>query len=389
MNQAVATREDKVMSAFELEGIKNQLSSLMQNNPRKIEKFKTKILTLSLTSGLKDCTPESIIHCGLQAVTLDMPLQQGQGYVVKYGGIAQFDLGYKGWQILAKRAGFSVLADAVYNGDTFSDSGYGFDREVTFIKGEDRKPSDDKWARQNLKAVIVSIMEDATKVKTLRVVDADMIHKIIGKSPAGMKGPHGSWADQMFCAKAIKQVMSKFPIDLSASELGDAIDMVNTTETTAQETASARTYTDERFAEVYAAWVDLVESGKKAAMAIITQVSNGFALSPEQMQKLMDLQNIKPVIDGEVVNTETGEVTPEAESKPESEPKKAASKKAQAPQNFYPDSAFVEELAGWKTSIEKGDITAENVVADIAEAGFVFTPDQLKEVEAIGVKKSA
>ena len=389
MSQAVTTREDKVMTAFELEGIKNQLSSLMQNNPRKIEKFKTKILTLSLTAGLKDCTPESIIHCGMQAVTLDMPLQQGQGYVVKYGGVAQFDLGYKGWQILAKRAGYSVLADAVYNCDTFTDSGFGFDRDVTFIKGEGRKPSDDKWARDNLRAVIVSIMEDATKVNTLRVVDADMIHKIIGKSPAGMKGPHGSWADQMFCAKAIKQVLSKFPIDLSASELGDAIEMVNATESTAQETANARTYTDERFAEVYTAWAELVSTGKKQAMAIITQVSNGFSLTPEQMEKLMALQKIKPVIDGEVVDTETGEVAP-AETPKQTEPAKpAASKKTAAAKNFYPDSAFVEELPGWTTAISNGDITVDSVIADATEAGLTFAPDQLKELQAIGVKKSA
>ena len=301
----LAIRENIVMDALELEGIKNQLQGLLGSDQRKIEAFKTKILKLSLTDILKNCTPESVIGCGVQALTLDLPLEAGQGYVVAYKGVATLDVGYKGWQVLAKRAGYSVLSDVVYNCDEFLQSGFGFDREMVFNPSfSQRKGSDDTWAKANLTGVIVSIMEDESGQKTQTFIDAAMINKIVGKSPSKSSGhsPHNNWSEQMFAAKAIKQVLSKFPIDISkASQLQDAIQIVNTSESMAQEqaTTSASVYSQERFNENFPKWKSLVESGQKRAMAIITQLSNSFTLTSKQLEDVMTLANFEP-IDGEV-----------------------------------------------------------------------------------------
>lgn len=305
----LTVRETEVMDAFELEGIRNQFEGLLGNNPKKIESFKTRILKISLSYGLKTCTPESIINCGIQALSLDLPLEAGQGYVVNYGGSATFDCGYKGWQVLAKRAGYSVLADVVYNCDEFSQEGFGFNREMTFEPNfSERNGSDDKWAKENLKGVIVSIREDETGLETVAFVDAAMIKKIVGKSPSvqsenGKKfSPHENWAEQMFAAKAIKQVLSKFPIDISkATSLRDAIDIVNNTEEMAQKQASPRLseYAQERFDDNFPKWKELVANGDKKAMAIITHISNSFSLSPAQLEELMTLKDFEP-IEGEV-----------------------------------------------------------------------------------------
>jgi recombination protein RecT len=301
----LAVRETKVMEAFEIEALQNQVRGLLGSNQRNIEAFKAKIIKLSLSDILKNCTPESVIGCGVQALTLDLPLEAGQGYVVAYKGKATLDVGYKGWQVLAKRAGYSVLSDVVYNCDEFSQSGFGFDREMVFNPSfSQRKGSDDKWAKNNLTGVIVSVMEDESGQKTQTFVDAAMINKIVGKSPSKDSGhsPHNNWAEQMFSAKAIKQVLSKFPIDLSrASQLQEAIEIVNTTESMAQQQApqGLSEYPQERFTENFPKWRDLVESGAKKAMAIITQLSNSYTLTSTQLEDVMTLTNFEP-INGEV-----------------------------------------------------------------------------------------
>lgn len=311
MSNQLSVRETKVMDAFALDSIKEQLNSLLSSNPKKIEAFKTRILKMSLSYGLDKCTPESIINCGIQALTLDLPLEAGQGYIVNYGGTASFDCGYKGWQVLAKRAGYSVVADVVYECDEFHQSGFGFDREIVFNPDYSRRNgSDDAWAKQNLTGVIVSILEDKTGNKTHAFVAADMIRKIIGMSPsAGKKSqkdgkeysPHDKWAEQMFAAKAIKQVLSKFPIDLAESQLAEAIGIVNNTEHMAQQaaTSEAKEYPQERLDEMFPKWKELVEEGKKPAMAIITQLSNTYKLTPKQLEKVFTLKDYEP-IEGEI-----------------------------------------------------------------------------------------
>ena len=309
MTNQVTVRETQVMDALALQTVKDQLSSLLNGNSKKIEAFKATLLKVSLSYGLDKCSPESIIKCGIQALSLDLPLEAGQGYIVNYGGQAAFDAGYKGWQVLVKRAGYSVLADAVYLCDEFSQDGFGFDRQMVFKPDlSQRNSADDVWAKENLAGVIVSIMEDDTGIKTHAFVAADMIHKIAATSPSqqsdkGKKfSPHSNWAEQMFMAKAIKQVLSKFAIDLSkSSQLNEAIQIINETEQTAQAEAVQQNYPQERFNELMPQWVELVRSGKRKAMAIVTQLSNAYTLTPEQLEEVMMLKSHEP-IEGEATN---------------------------------------------------------------------------------------
>ena len=80
----LAVRETKVMEAFEIEALQNQVRGLLGSNQRNIEAFKAKIIKLSLSDILKNCTPESVIGCGVQALTLALPLEAGQGYAGRY-----------------------------------------------------------------------------------------------------------------------------------------------------------------------------------------------------------------------------------------------------------------------------------------------------------------
>lgn len=305
-NNQLSVRESKVMDAFELENVKTQLQSLLENNPKQVEAFKTRILKISLNYGLDKCSPESIIKCGIQALTLRLPLEAGQGYIVNYGGQAVFDCGYKGWQVLAKRAGLSVQADVVYSCDEFSQEGFGFDREIIFSPNYAlRQSANDKWAKENLTGVIVSVMENETELKTIKFIPADMIHKIVGVSPSqqsdkGKKfSPHENWSEQMFVAKAIKQVLSKHAVDLEeAADLQKAVEYINETESVSQAQAKSDVmpeYPQERFDENYPKWKELVSNGSKPAMAIITQLSNSFKLSADQLSSVMNLRDCEPI----------------------------------------------------------------------------------------------
>ncbi len=301
-------REMQVADAMELESIKNQLMDMLEGDPKKMGVFKSRMLKMSTTYMLKDCSPESLIGVGLQALTLDLPLEAGQGYVVKYGKDAQLDIGYKGWQVLAKRSGFSVMADAVYKCDLFQQSGFGFDAELKLEPAHsERKTADDKWVQENIQGVVVSIREDATDKKTHQFVPADMLHKIVGNSPsmksdkAKQFSPHENWRQQMFIAKSIKQVLSKMPVDLSIdSTMTEAIQIVNDTESTAQAIPDAKPkYPQERFDENWPKWVKIVEDGKKKGISIANQLGNGFSLSDAQLEKAMSLKDYEP-IEGEV-----------------------------------------------------------------------------------------
>jgi recombination protein RecT len=314
-NTQLTREEQKVMDTFEVQSIKEQVNDLLAGNLSKISKFKTTICKLSLNWGLKDCTPESIINCGLQALSMNLPLQGGQGYVVNYDGHAAFDVGFKGWQVLAKRAGQMVYADPVYKCDDFYQDGYGMNRQMNFKPDHDaRKSSDDKWATDNLVGVIVSVVDIETKQESVAFVPAEKIFKIQGKSPSiktekGRKhSPHTNWAEEMFNAKAIKYVLSKYPIDISeASELQDAIDYTNQTEQMAQAQAQAETsrqsYTDEQFGGFFTKWADLVRNGKKSAAAIIRQITLTKQLTSDQYDQLQNLHDLEP-IEGEVAHAE-------------------------------------------------------------------------------------
>ncbi|MDY7026342.1 MAG: recombinase RecT [Pseudomonadota bacterium] len=313
MNNAIAHREDQVVNALELTSIQTQLSELLNNDPQKMQKFKTKVVNMALSFGLKDCTPESIIQSAMQALIVDLPMQNGQGYVVNYSGRAQFDCGYKGWQVLAKRAGYSVVADVVYSCDIFRQEGFGFDVKTIFEPNfQERQGHDDEWAKEHLTGVLVSVRDDSTQEKLLKFVEGGLIHKITRGSPSagrvskrdGKKySPHDQWAEQMFFAKAIKYVLSKMAIDLTdaSKNMHEAIEYENRVESQVQNEAEPTkvAYPQERFDQNYPAWKQSVQSGKQTYLSILTSLQSRVELSQEQMQKIIELKDEEP-IDAEV-----------------------------------------------------------------------------------------
>lgn len=88
------------------------------------ERFTRMVLTaLSSTPKLQTCTPQSFLGAMMQAAQLGVepntPL--GQAYLIPYGSVCQFQLGYKGLIDLAYRSGevSSIQAHEVHENDKF------------------------------------------------------------------------------------------------------------------------------------------------------------------------------------------------------------------------------------------------------------------------------
>jgi recombination protein RecT len=82
--------------------------------------FVSSIISAYKTDALKNAEPMSVVSAAMVAATLDLPINQslGQAYIVAYGGVAQFQLGYKGYIQLAMRSGQykTINATPIYDG---------------------------------------------------------------------------------------------------------------------------------------------------------------------------------------------------------------------------------------------------------------------------------
>lgn len=104
------------------------------------ERFTRMVLTaLSSSPKLQACTPMSFMGAMMQAAQLGVepntPL--GQAYLIPYGNVCQFQLGYKGLIDLAYRSGevSSIQAHEVHENDTFEYE-YGLDPKLRHVPAQ-------------------------------------------------------------------------------------------------------------------------------------------------------------------------------------------------------------------------------------------------------------
>ena len=71
---------------------------------------------------LQRCDPDAVVMKALEAATLKLPISKNLGfaYIIPYGNVPQFQIGYKGFIQLAQRTGQYkyINADVVYEGQT-------------------------------------------------------------------------------------------------------------------------------------------------------------------------------------------------------------------------------------------------------------------------------
>jgi len=294
MNQ-LEKRQETMMELIESPSIKDTILSLL-NTQKEIGAFKQAAIALATNDQLKKAEPESLLHCALEAASLGLPLRAGQGYVVTYKGKAQLDIGYKGWQMMAKRDGYSVMADPVTTIDHFTIEGYGHNVKIDFQPNIDRELYNDKWLKDNLVGMIVSIKEIETELETTEYVEAGMLYKIIAGSPGANSdfSPYKNWLLQMLRAKAIKYVISKMPIDVSSS-INEAVEISNKYESINQQNAEPKKeiMSDDRFNELLPQWQQVIEKKRFTVSQLIASISKKAELKPSQIESIMNLSIIE------------------------------------------------------------------------------------------------
>jgi len=212
----LTTREETVRKL-----VKDRHSQLKALVPDKAtqSKYASAITSIAMQNQLLNVNPQSIVKTAFEIVQLGLnpnPLF-GQAYVVPYSGIAQLQIGYKGYITLLKRAGWTIRAVAVYNIDDFSIKFAGLKDEIKFEPDYDNRQNDDgAWVYKNLKGVIVYAKhkdgEEYSEFIPFRVLE-----KLRVNSPNQKAGELSNiwfkWTEDMYLAKAIKKVAKKLPLD--------------------------------------------------------------------------------------------------------------------------------------------------------------------------------
>ena len=101
-NQNVALNLNQYLRS---DNVAKRLSQLVGENS---EKWISNILNVGTGSKqLRECDPKTIVHAAIQSIALKLDLDKNLGfaYIVPYKGVAQFQMGYKGFIQLAMRSG--------------------------------------------------------------------------------------------------------------------------------------------------------------------------------------------------------------------------------------------------------------------------------------------
>lgn len=172
------------------------------------ERFTRMVLTaLSSTPKLQTCTPQSFLGAMMQAAQLGVepntPL--GQAYLIPYGSVCQFQLGYKGLIDLAYRSGevSSIQAHEVHENDTFEYE-YGLEPKLRHVPAmTDRGPVTYYYAVLKLKNGGVGF----------EVMSRDDVEAFARKkSKAFNNGPWKTDFDEMAKKTVLKKVLKYAPL---------------------------------------------------------------------------------------------------------------------------------------------------------------------------------
>lgn len=172
------------------------------------ERFTRIVLTaLSSNPKLQACTPMSFMGAMMQAAQLGVepntPL--GQAYLIPYGGVCQFQLGYKGLIDLAYRSGevSSIQAHEVHENDTFEYE-YGLEPKLRHVSAQtDRGPVTFYYAVLKLKNGGVGF----------EVMSRDDVETFARKkSKAYNNGPWKTDFDEMAKKTVLKKVLKYAPL---------------------------------------------------------------------------------------------------------------------------------------------------------------------------------
>nr|DAH51335.1 MAG TPA: RecT protein [Caudoviricetes sp.] len=218
--QSPAKNFNNLMAKF-AEQKMSEIVALSGGSKVKADKFVTDLTLLGMDKNILECEPISVFSVALKIaqVGLSIVKEQKQAYIVPFSerGVkkAQLQISYIGWRILAKRAGYDIDAELVYECDKFEytvdENGKKFIFEANL---KDRNETDAAWINENLLGAMVWA-RDKNGV-TRDFISAKKLNQLKNTNQAVKAGKFSAWtnwSEEMYKAKAIKYIASKLPTD--------------------------------------------------------------------------------------------------------------------------------------------------------------------------------
>ncbi len=140
---------------------------------------RTVMLSIERLPKLLECSRQSILNAAMSAAVLGLEVDgvTGQAFLIPFAGKAQLIIGYKGFNTMAARSGYTVNAGHVKEGDGF-DYGEGSGAFVTHKK---------KLGNKGRIVAAWAVAEHKGRPPIVKVLSIDEIMEVKAKSPGGKK----------------------------------------------------------------------------------------------------------------------------------------------------------------------------------------------------------
>jgi recombination protein RecT len=179
------------------------------------DRFKAVVLhSIARNPSIQKCSLESVLDAIRVSATLQLEPTGilGEGYIIDYGGKAQFEAGYRGLMKLARRSGIVASMDSqvVYNNDQFGIQ-LGTDPRI------DHVPSTDSADRGGFRGVYAWARLGTGELVIEWMTDADV--QAVRKSSRAGNGASSPWVahpGEMYRKTAIKRLMKRLPLGTDA-----------------------------------------------------------------------------------------------------------------------------------------------------------------------------
>jgi recombination protein RecT len=198
------------MAGQELQVVEQQLNQLAPQFEQVLEPLgipparivRTVLVSLERTPKLLQCNRQSVLNGAMTAACLGLEVDgvTGQGFLIPFKDQAQFVVGYKGYNTMASRAGFTVNGGVVREGDDFD-----FDEGSQPYVHHKRKLGEES-KRQIIAAWATATKPGATPI--VSILSRDQIDAIRGKSP-GARKQDSPWNDPSIGFPAMAEKSAK------------------------------------------------------------------------------------------------------------------------------------------------------------------------------------
>ena len=221
MSTAVARRDDAralattadVLTALTRPDREATLIALLDGTVP-LERFKAVVLhAVNRNEDLQRCTLESVLDAIRVSATLKLEPTGilGEGYLISYGGKAQFEAGYRGLMKLARRSGLVAAMDAqiVYMADPFAID-LGTEPRISHQPTTEGTRGNYRgayaWARLTMGELVIEWMTDA---------DIQAVRKS-SRNGTGTSSPWVNHFGEMARKTVIKRLMKRLPLGTDA-----------------------------------------------------------------------------------------------------------------------------------------------------------------------------